>query len=234
MRVHRHDHDKDHGTGFFCLRGIHNDNFRHPVTYMTCSRGCVILLRITGWLKKGQPLALAVYVPPKSILVMGGLFQEQFQHSILSFKEMYQLYLHFPQVTIDGWEHIVSWLDGDLDPFLHEAQMIVTKRADDILWCMSIRWMVSHNDRCTVQRKHEMTMVPKSRFMLLTDTMLKVKWSIVDVYRLVRFIMSQLQTSFSETLRRLCTYWRRYLERHQRLRREYYAKKGWNYRALKH
>lgn len=61
---------------------------RDPITSFSCVHGSVLVIAIVTAGKSKRKFALAVYQPPGSVLVMGGSFQQQFQHGVLSWSEM--------------------------------------------------------------------------------------------------------------------------------------------------
>lgn len=127
---------------------------KDPITSISMRNGSLLMVSATQGKKRGgKPRhCLLIYQPPASMLIMAGLFQQEFTHAVPTFQDM----VMFCQQEENA---IVNWHDDNNDPVIvHWAgdsrkrmqeevsrlQKLTLSDECNFRWNMTLRWIRRH------------------------------------------------------------------------------------------
>ena len=153
LLMNRYRYDQGHGISFHDDRKDGYDLKEDPITSFLCRLGSLLIViessNTSGTQKHGGKVALVLYQPPGSILVMGGDFQEQFKLCLPTYAQIKILLNHRDgeMFLLDQTFLDLHWA-GDSKQLMAEECLRIERcnlgsRAD-ARWNMTLRWVRYH------------------------------------------------------------------------------------------
>ena len=159
--INKYLHRDDHGIDPHCDQFGCTYESKDPITSFSYQIGSVLAITLPTAERhrlgsNGEDSALLVYQPPNSILVMGGEFQKQLYHCVMTWSQMMTVYTRKKDSVMLGQvAYKFSWIDScHENEFNKEMDRLTVKPWQELFrWNMTVRWIRNHQQNCQYAAK---------------------------------------------------------------------------------